>query len=156
MYQVSWAVNHGESKIEDFFLFMDTYEEVERWMGNIQDEDNIHHWTVSMVLEGSEPQHVEVYPEDEAERSTWQHNAVAVALEGSYLSQDVMDRGTQVMRAFALLPQRMSDPEIFATLMNIVSMYCDTTDEQQTMLRTCLASVDTVEEAKSNARRMMN
>lgn len=161
MYQVSWSVeNHSEQTLEDFFVFMDTYDEVEQWMGDIQKQDHIHHWTVSMVLEGSDPQHEEVYPEDPVERGIWQHNAMMIAMEGEYHTRDPMERGAQVMRALSMLPKKMAPPEIFATVMNLLGAYFDNKDEQIALLQSCLGSMDAVhsarEKVKKNAKRMLN
>lgn len=156
MYQMSWAVNHGDNKIEDFFQFADTFEEVCEWVENIKEQEDVHHWVVSMVLGGSEPQHQEVYPEAEHEREMWQENAMLISQQGEYTASDSEGRATQVMRAFGMLPKSMNNAEVFATLMNFLNGYVSDDEEKRWMLKTCLASVDTMSDLAEKAKRMIN
>lgn len=156
MYQMSWAVNHGDNKIEDFFQFADTFEEVCEWVENIQEQEDVDHWVVSMVLGGSEPPHEEVYPEDEREREMWQENATLILQQGDYIASDSEGRARQALRAIGMLPRGMSDAELFATVMNFLNIYISDDEEKRCMLKTCLASVDTMSDLVENAKRMIN
>lgn len=156
MYQMSWAVNHGDNKIEDFFQFADTFEEVCDWVENIKEQEDVHHWAVSMVLGSSEPQHEEVHPEDEREREMWQENAMFISQQGGYTASDSEGRGTQVIRALSIMPRTMNNAELFSTMMNLLNAYIADDDEKRWMLKTCLASVDTMSDLAEKAKRMIN
>lgn len=156
MYQMSYAVKIGDDRREDIFFFADTFEEVCKWIENIKDQEEIDHWTVSMVLGSSEPQHQEFYPEDEREREMWQENAMLISQQGEYTASDSEGRGTQVMRALGMLPKSMNNAEVFATLMNFLNRYVSDDDEKRWMLKTCLASIDGMREVTEKVKRMIN
>jgi hypothetical protein len=144
MYQVSWAVNHGDNNIEDFFLFMDTIQDAHEYVASLEGLDNLHHWTLSMVLEGSDPDHAEVYMEDPDERMEWRHNAIAIARQGTFDAEDNLVRGRQVMQAFALLPPRVRDEELFATVINLMSHYVEDPTKAARILSVCSESLHKV------------
>lgn len=156
MYQVSWAINNGDNNIEDFFLFTDTYEEAQDHVARLMEHDGVHHWTVSMVLEGSDPQHAEVYPEDPDERVLWQQNAIRIAEEGKLDVEDRMVRAGQVMRAFAMLPPRLHDEELFATIMNMAHGYIKDEDTLREMFSACVRATSDVVDVHDRAKRVIN
>lgn len=141
MYQVSWAVNHGDNNIEDFFMLLDTYKEAQEHVAGLKNIENLHLWTVSMVLEGSDPDHVEVYLENPDERMEWRDNAIRIAEEGRFSAEDSLMRGHQVMQAFSLLPPRVRDEELYATVMNLVMHYVDNPSKATRILSVCSESV---------------
>lgn len=156
MYQMSWAVNHGDNKIEDFFQFADTFEEVCEWVETVKEQEGVHHWVVSMVLGGSEPQHQEVYPEDEREREMWQENAMIISQQAEYTASDSEGRGTQVIRALNMMPRSMDNAELFSTMMNLLNAYISDDEEKRWMLKTCLASIDSMSDLAEKVKRMIN
>lgn len=156
MYQVSWAVNHGDNNIEDFFMFVDTYEEAEEHVESIEGLENLHHWTVSMVLDASDPDHWEVYSEDPDERMEWRHHAISIAERGKFDAEDPLERGRQVMQAFTLLPPRVSDKELFATVMNLVLHYVDNPVKATRILSDCSKAVHKVLDEDKKARLRFN
>ena len=151
MYQLSWAVNHGDNNTEDFFLFMDTIQDAHEYVASLEGLDNLQHWTLSMVLEGSDPDHAEVYMEDPDERMEWRHNAVAIAQQGIFDAEDSLVRGRQVMQAFALLPPRVRDEELFATVINLMSHYVEDPTEAARILSVCSESLHKVWAADKKA-----
>lgn len=156
MYQMSYAIKLGEDSTEDFYLFADTFEEVCNWVENIQEQEDVHHWVVSMVLGGSEPQHQELCVEDEREREMWQENAMLISQQGEYTASDSEGRGLQVIRALNMMPRSMDNAELFSTMMNLLNAYISDDDEKRWMLKTCIASIDSMSDLAEKVKRMIN
>jgi hypothetical protein len=160
MYQAVWTrVEDGVER--DGYMFSNDWEEIEAWTATAEEDEAVKHWTVSMVLHSSAPLESDLLEEpDEPERVMWRGNAVDIALMHSVDSEDTEVRGMQVMNVVSLLPPRLKDEEVFATLMHIASNYVQDPRKLTLMLRACAESAnDYVEhshEAKKAIRKFIN
>ena len=55
MFQLSWSINHGNNNIEDFFTIHDDLLAAKKDCENINSEANLHCWSISKIIDGSEP-----------------------------------------------------------------------------------------------------
>lgn len=158
MYQISWTVEHGpdDNDIASFYMLVETGAEVIERMDELTDDEDVVHWTVSMVVQSGDDED-EKGPEDHEEMMVWQDNAVTLATKVMFESKDTMDTAHQVQRAFQLLPRSMEQAEIFATVMNMVSGYMGRdTEAMQNFFEVCAASVDDMHRAADQLSRRIN
>jgi len=101
MYQVSWASfeEDRDSDPVDNYDFVETWAEVKDWMHIVSQDPDVHHWVVSMVTESSDENLRSINFSETNEKSAYMYNINM------------------------LLPQNMSEMEVFATLMNVASRY---------------------------------
>ena len=156
MYQISWTVEYEQDDISSFYVLAQTGAEVIEWMDNLNEDDDVVHWTVSMVVQSGDDED-EKGPEDHEEMMVWQDNAVTLATKVMFESKNTMDTAHQVQRAFQLLPRTMEQAEIFATVMNMVSGYMGRdTEAMQNFFEVCAASVDDMHRAADQLSRRIN
>jgi|TARA_R110000851_G_scaffold18789_2_gene58621 hypothetical protein len=101
MYQVTWRKD--KSLPESGHNFVDTWPEVIDWIAEIDEAEGVRYWTVSVVCDGSNPEHVEFYPEGTLEKAR------------------LMDNLAKMMPA-------MDHGEVSASLMNFAAKYWDPED----------------------------
>jgi|TARA_R110000824_G_scaffold53604_2_gene148294 hypothetical protein len=122
MYQVTWSKpQHMPSSGHNF---VDTWAEVVDWITEMDEAEGVNYWTVSVVLNGSNSEHVEFYPESSEEKGLLVNNLAKV------------------------LPN-MSDGEVCASLMNFASVHWGPTD-MPTGFRMVVQIADKVAESSAN------
>ncbi len=129
MYQVTWSKPQSMPAIGHNFV--DTWAEVIDWIA--EGTEGLDYWTVSVVCDGSNPEHVEFYPTDTLEKGNLMDNLVK------------------------MLPD-MAHGEVSASLMNFASAYWEP-EEMVTgfkMLAYISEGVVTGKSELSKAKRRMN
>jgi len=101
MYQVTWTKD--STPLESGHNFMDTWPEVIDWIAETDGAEGVRYWTVSLVFEGSNPEHIEFYPEGTVEKAR------------------LMDNLAKMMPA-------MDHGEVSASLMNFAAKYWNPED----------------------------
>ena len=101
MYQVTWRKDN--SLPDSGHNFVDTWPEVVDWIVEIDGAEGVRYWTVSVVCEGSNPEHVEFYPGGTLEKARLMDNLAKMMPD--------MDHG-----------------EVSASLMNFAAKYWDPED----------------------------
>jgi hypothetical protein len=127
MYQVTMKTHKDGVEV----LFMDRWSEVIDWVADLELGDKIQnpfeeYYTIALVFEGSLDTHTEFYPEDSKEKGNLINNMVK------------------------LLPDRMGQDEIVATIMTTASTYWNP-DEMAQGFDTLSQIADTVKEQGKNA-----
>jgi hypothetical protein len=137
-------------------MLVKTGAEVIQEMEDLSEDEDVVHWTVSMVVESSHEDDEDA-PDDHEEMMVWQDNAVRIATKAMFESKDTMDTAHQVQRSFLLLPRTMEQAEIFATVMNMVSGYMGRdTEAMQNFFEVCASSVDDMHRAADQLSRRIN
>ena len=91
MYQVTWTKD--STPLESGHNFMDTWPEVIDWMAEIDEAEGVRYWTVSLVFEGSNPEHIEFYPEGTVEKARLMDNLAKMmpAMDHGEVSASLMN-----------------------------------------------------------------
>ena len=72
MYQITWSkLQHVPSNGHNF---VDTWHEVIDWIAEMDESEGVNYWTVSVVCDGSNSEHVEFYPEGTLEKARLMDN----------------------------------------------------------------------------------
>jgi len=98
MYQITWSkLQHVPSSGHNF---VDTWHEVIDWIAEMDESKGVNYWTVSVVCDGSNSEHVEFYPEGTLEKA-------------------------MLMDNLAKMMPDMDHSEVSAALMNFAAKYWD-------------------------------
>ena len=91
MYQVTWTKD--STPLESGHNFMDTWPEVIDWIAEIDEAEGVRYWTVSLVFEGSNPEHIEFYPEGTVEKASLMDNLAKMmpAMDHGEVSASLMN-----------------------------------------------------------------
>ena len=130
MYQVTWTKD--STPLESGHNFMDTWDEVIDWIAETDGAEGVRYWTVSVVCDGSNQEHVEFYPEGTLEKARLMDNLAKMMPD--------MDHG-----------------EVSASLMNFAAKYWDPEDMVRGFEMLAHVSEGIAKgRAKSEARKKMN
>jgi hypothetical protein len=114
MYQVTWRKD--KSLPESGHNFVDTWPEVIDWIAEIDEAEGVRYWTVSVVCDGSNPEHVEFYPEGTLEKARLMDNLAKMMPD--------MDHG-EVSASLMNFASKFWDPEDMATGFRMLTRVAD-------------------------------
>jgi len=91
MYQVTWTKD--STPLESGHNFMDTWDEVIDWIAETDGAEGVRYWTVSLVFEGSNPEHIEFYSEGTVEKARLMDNLAKMmpAMDHGEVSASLMN-----------------------------------------------------------------
>ena len=114
MYQVTWRKD--KSLPESGHNFVDTWPEVIDWIAEMDEAEGVRYWTVSVVCDGSNPEHVEFYPEGTLEKARLMDNLAKMMPD--------MDHG-EVSASLMNFASKFWGPEDMATGFRILTRVAD-------------------------------
>lgn len=124
--------------------FFDSWAMLQEHLAEVRDDSSTDRWSVSMVLDAHEGELVAL-PENmsDEERVAWRSNAASLACEVEFGAQDTSDiKGSVIMHAYAQLPKTMTEAELFASILSLLSAYRSGDEAAMTQtLNACLATV---------------
>ena len=91
MYQVTWTKD--STPLESGHNFVDTWDEVIDWIAETDGAEGVRYWTVSLVFEGSNPEHIEFYSEGTVEKARLMDNLAKMmpAMDHGEVSASLMN-----------------------------------------------------------------